>query len=71
MSHDQRPTRVRVVTASDAVVVEAGGKSDPIVPVTDGADAARAAGGGMILPTVLFCAGCALGGAALAAVILL
>lgn len=71
MSHDQRPSRVRVVAGRDATtaVVDSLRVGD-VVASTPVAAAPAPVKRGMIVPSLVFCLGCALGGAGLGAAML-
>lgn len=68
MSHDQRPSRarVRVVSSGDVAMPSTGALRAGDVVATPSPEAnVPPAKPGMLLPSLIFCLGCALGGAGL------
>jgi hypothetical protein len=68
MSHDQRPSRarVRVIASSDVGAAPTGAlRAGDVVATPSPETNAPPAKAGMLLPSLMFCLGCALGGAGL------
>lgn len=71
MSHDQRPSRVRVVTSTPVSTASSANLQAGDVVAASAPDLQPTASkGGIMLPSMAFCLGCALGGAAIGAVML-
>lgn len=77
MSHDQRPSRVRVVASRDATAAAAATastgaplRSGDVVATPNLQTGSGPVKRGMMVPSLIFCMGCALGGAGLGAVLL-
>lgn len=74
MSHDQRPSRVRVVASRDATAASAASteplRAGDVVASATAKEATSPAKRGMMVPSLVFCIGCAVGGLGLGAALL-